>query len=62
MKYAWLIFAILLVFLISAKIQAQTAKDFADGWEKQHISNILPSNVRHRDLQKYLEQLKKLGL
>ncbi|MCD9186421.1 MAG: hypothetical protein LUM44_08305 [Pyrinomonadaceae bacterium] len=41
---------------------AQTAEEFAESWDKQHVSNILPSNVRHRDLQKYLENLKKLGI
>lgn len=41
---------------------AQTAEEFAEIWDKQHVSNILPSNVRHRDLQKYLENLKKIGI
>lgn len=41
---------------------AQTAEEFAEIWDKQHVSNILPSNVRHGDLQKYLENLKKLGI
>jgi hypothetical protein len=42
--------------------QAQTAKDFADIWDKRHVSRIAPSLVRHRDLQKYLDELKKTGL
>ena len=41
-------------------INAQTAKDFAEAWDKNHISKIQPSNVRHADLKKYLEALKKL--
>lgn len=41
---------------------AQTAEEFAEIWEQQHVSNILPSNVRHKDLQKYLENLKKIGI
>ncbi|MDQ3179650.1 MAG: peptidase M14 [Acidobacteriota bacterium] len=41
---------------------AQTPKDFSAVWEKHHISNILPSNVRHRELQKYFDDLKKIGL
>lgn len=41
---------------------AQTAEEFADIWDKQHVSNILPSNVRHKDLQKCLENLKKHGI
>ncbi|NJM52606.1 MAG: hypothetical protein HC846_03925 [Blastocatellia bacterium] len=43
-------------------ITAQSPKEFAEVWEKQHISNIFPSDVRHKDLQNYLEQLKKIGL
>ena len=31
-------------------------------WEKEHVTTIFPSNVRHKDLQKYLEGLKKLGI
>lgn len=43
-------------------IKSQSPKEFAEVWEKNHISKILPSNVRHKDLQNYLEQLKILGL
>ncbi|CAN5334135.1 hypothetical protein BH20ACI1_BH20ACI1_03400 [soil metagenome] len=57
-----LILALLLIPVMNGETQAQTAKDFADDWDKQHISNILPSNMRHQDLKKYLEQLKKLDL
>jgi len=60
MKLALLIFTV--IFLMNTKTHAQTAKDFAAAWERQHISNLQPSNVRHADLKKYLEQLKTLGL
>ena len=40
----------------------KTPKEFADEWDKHHISKILPSNARHKDVQNYLEQLKKLGI
>ena len=43
-------------------IDAQTPKEFAAVWEKNHISNKFPSNVRHKDLQKYLKKLQKLGI
>lgn len=43
-------------------IKSQSPKEFAEIWDKQHISNIFPSNVRHKDVQNYLEQLKKIGL
>ena len=60
MKFTLLIAAVL--FLITTTSPAQTVKDFAADWDKQHISSLPPSNVRHKDLQKYLEQLKKIGL
>ncbi len=60
MKIALLIFAAFLV--ISMNINAQTPKEFAHEWDKNHISKILPSNARHKDVQNYLEQLKKLGI
>jgi hypothetical protein len=54
----------ILISLLSATMMthAQTAEEFADAWDKSHVSNILPSNVRHKDLQKYLENLKKTGV
>ena len=41
---------------------AQTAKELAADWEKQHFSKVLPSNLRHADLKKQLDELKKLDL
>ncbi|CAN5420443.1 hypothetical protein BH10ACI2_BH10ACI2_05770 [soil metagenome] len=41
---------------------SQTAEKFASAWDKEHITTIFPSDVRHADLKKYLEQLKKIGL
>lgn len=58
MKYASLIF----VFLFFTNINAQTAKDFAAEWDKQHFSKIPPSNLRHADLKKQLGEIKELGL
>lgn len=43
-------------------IEAQTPAELAEIWEKEHVSRILPSNVRHKDLQKYLDDLKKLDV
>ena len=60
MKFSILILVFLSIFPMN--INAQTAEEFAAAWEQQHVSNILPSNVRHKDLQKYLENLKKLGV
>jgi zinc carboxypeptidase len=41
---------------------SQTAAEFAEMWDKHHVSHIFPSDVRHKDLQKYLDDLKKSGL
>ena len=60
MKFAILIFVFLSIF--SMNINAQTAEEFAAAWERQHVSNIPPSNVRHKDLRNYLEGLKKIGV
>lgn len=57
-----LVFLITILFLMNTIISAQSPKEFAEIWDKQHISNIMPSNVRHKDLQNYLEKLKTLGL
>lgn len=48
----------LLLLLMNAS-SAQTAQQLAKVWDEQHVSNILPSNVRHSDLKKYLEDLRK---
>jgi hypothetical protein len=58
MKYLLLIF----IFLFFINTTAQTTKDFAADWDKQHFSKILPSNLRHADLKKQLDEIKKLGL
>ena len=41
---------------------AQTPSELVETWEREHVTTILPSNVRHKDLQKYLDGLKKLGV
>ena len=55
-------FALLITFAFSMNAFTQTPEKFAAIWEKEHISRITPSDVRHADLKTYLEQLKKLGL
>ncbi|MGI8812462.1 MAG: M14 family zinc carboxypeptidase [Pyrinomonadaceae bacterium] len=47
------------VSILLMNISAQTPQQLAEIWEKQHVSKILPSNVRHKDLQNYLEGLRK---
>ncbi len=58
MKLVLLIFTL----IFTTNTHAQTVKDFAADWEKQHFSKILPSNLRHADLKKQLDDLKKIGL
>jgi hypothetical protein len=57
-----LVISILILILMNITISAQSPKEFAEIWEKQHISKMPASQVRHKDLQDYLEALKKLKL
>jgi hypothetical protein len=52
----------LLTILTLMNANAQTAENFATEWDKEHISSIAPSDVRHADLKKYLTQIKSLGV
>lgn len=60
MRHFFVILLVLLVSLMTA--YSQTAEKFAVLWDEDHISNIFPSDTRHADLKKYLDQLRKLGL
>ncbi len=62
MKLSLIVLAGLSIFLAGAKTYSQTPKTLAEIWDKKHITNIFPSNVRHKDLKNYLEQLKKLEI
>jgi hypothetical protein len=57
----FLLFSLLLL-TVSMNINAQSAKDLAEIWEKHHVTRMMPSDVRHKDLVAYLDGLKKLGL
>jgi hypothetical protein len=41
---------------------SQDAESIASAWDKEHISNILPSDVRHADLKTYLKKLSDMGI
>ncbi|MGE0656440.1 MAG: M14 family zinc carboxypeptidase [Pyrinomonadaceae bacterium] len=57
------IFLSLFVITVSvAMIDAQTPAEFGDIWEREHVSSILPSNVRHTDLKEYLDGLNGSGI
>ncbi|MEZ5346312.1 MAG: M14 family zinc carboxypeptidase [Pyrinomonadaceae bacterium] len=62
MKFFLTTFTILLFLLMTNSTDAQSPKNLAEIWDKTHISNKFPSNVRHRDLEKYLETLKGLDI
>src|SRR5437762_7851036 len=53
---------VLAVYALSMTFFSQTTDRFASDWEKEHITTLLPSNVRHADLRKYLDDLKKRGI
>jgi hypothetical protein len=62
MNMRQLILVLLATFAFLMNVYSQTAEKFASAWDDEHLSKIFPSDVRHADLKKYLEQLKKLGL
>jgi hypothetical protein len=53
---------LLTVIVTSMNVYSQTPEKFAAAWDGEHISKIFPSDARHADLKKYLDQLKKLGI
>ena len=52
----------LLIMVYTLQAFAQAAADLSEIWDKEHVTNILPSNARHKDLVKYLDDLKKLDV
>lgn len=62
MKFSLLILIGTLFILMTAGTRAQSPKNLAESWEKEHITTMFPSNMRHKDLKKYLEELKKLEI
>lgn len=52
----------LLLFVFSMNTNAQTSSEFSELWEKEHVTKILPSNVRHKNLKAYLDDLRKTGV
>jgi hypothetical protein len=62
MRLIPVLLTLLFVFLMSNDSQAQTPQELAAIWDKQHITTLPPSQVRHADLKKYLEKLKQAGI
>lgn len=53
---------ILTVLFVSMQTYSQPPAELAEIWDKQHVSKIAPSNMRHRDLLPMLDGLKKIGV
>lgn len=62
MKSFSLAVALILTSYFIAGAQTMNPKELAAEWEAKHVSRIAPSNVRHRDLKVYLEELKQIGM
>lgn len=54
--------ALLPALLLTLPMIAQTNSQLDELWEKEHVTTILPSNVRHRDLKAYLDGLRAKGV
>src|SRR5437868_3717494 len=54
--------ALSISFVFFTNVFSQTPDKLAAIWENEHVSKIFPSDVRHKDLQNYLDQLRKLGI
>jgi len=53
---------VLALALSAMQTGAQTPEKLAASWDAEHISRMMPSDMRQPDVKKYLDQLKKLGL
>jgi hypothetical protein len=62
MKFKSLPGLTLLLLVAVAPGAAQSAPDFARIWDDNHISRIDPSLVRHGDLNKYIDELRRTGV
>lgn len=56
------LFFVCLILLTFKPAIAQTPEELAEIWDKNHISRLEPSNLRHKDVKEYLGKLKALGV
>ena len=56
------LFSLIFLTTLLMNINAQSPSELVEMWEREHVTTIFPSNVRHKDLKKYLEGLKKIGV
>lgn len=43
-------------------VSSQTPEKLAEIWDKEHVSNVFPSDARHSDVKRYLDGLRRLGV
>ncbi len=53
---------VLTLALTAMNLQAQTPEKLAASWDAEHVSKMMPSDMRQTDVKKYVDDLKKLGL
>ena len=56
------VFSLLFLTTLFMNTNAQSPSELVEMWEREHVTTIFPSNVRHKDLKKYLDGLKKIGV
>lgn len=57
-----IVLALLFLLTLPVYMAAQTPAEFDEIWEKEHVTKLLPSNVRHKDLKAYVDGLKTSGI
>lgn len=53
---------LLAVALAASNASMQTPEKLGQIWDAEHITRMMASDVRHSDLKKYLDDLRKIGL
>ena len=53
---------LILILLMVALVRAQAQEDLSTEWRANHLVKIEPSNLRHADLKRYIQQLRESGV
>ncbi|HTH51937.1 MAG TPA: M14 family zinc carboxypeptidase [Pyrinomonadaceae bacterium] len=53
---------LLAVAFAAVNVSMQTPEKLGQIWDSKHITRMMPSDVRHSDLKKYLDDLRTMGL
>ena len=62
LKRMRLLILVLALALLAMQTYAQKPEKLATTWDAEHITRMMPSDMRQPDVKKYLDDLKKLGL